>query len=110
MLYSSGTTNHFVDLSFNLASETATCLFLHQQESSYKSCSIMYGLPAGETCTSLSYQSNTSESNYVYMHIGLPTTNQLQSQSEYCFTITASNGTLTAMVEGTFTTGIYSVS
>ena len=102
-MYSAEKTNNFVDLSFHSASKTATCLFLHQQESSRKSCSIVYGLP-GKTCTALSHQCSSSVSDSVY--IGFPINDQLQPQSEYCFTVTASNGTFTTKVEGLLFTGI----
>ena len=85
--------------------KTVTCSFLNQQETSNNSCSIKYGLP-GETCRILSHQNgNSSSSDGV--QVVLPMNDLLQPQREYCFIVTASNGTFIAMVEGLFTIGIH---
>ena len=99
-----GVINQFVDLSFDPTSKIATCLFLNQPKSTNeKTCSIGYGVPR-ETCTIFSHQSSKSSSDKVYL--GFPKANHLQSQKEYCFIATASNGTFTVLVEGSmFTTG-----
>ena len=97
-----GVTNQFVDLSFDPSSKIATCLFLHQpKEATEKTCHIVYGLP-GKTCKMFLHQSSKSLSDKVY--IGFPETNHLQSQKEYCFTVTTSNGTFTTMIEGSMLT------
>ena len=102
------TTNHFVQFSFDQASKTATCYFLHHQgTSSHKSCTIAYG-SLDENCMALTLsQLSMSVSNSV--QIRLPINNQFQPQSEFCFTMTANNGTFAAMVEGTFYTGMYNI-
>ena len=93
-----GVTNQFVDLSFDPASKLATCFFLNQPKSANEmTCSIVYGVP-GETCTMFSCQNSRSSSNKVYL--GFSEANLLQSREEYCFVATASNGTLTVLVEG----------
>ena len=97
-----GVTN---DLSFDPTSKLATCFFLNQPKSANEmTCSIVYGVP-GETCTMFSRQNGRSSSNKVYL--GFPEANHLQSQEEYCFVATASNGTFTILVEGSamLTTG-----
>lgn len=99
----SDTSNNFVDLSFDLALKTVTCLFLNQQETSDKICSIVYGNPT-ENCRAISLQSKSDSSDSV--RIGFPTEYQISPQSRYCFAITASNGTFSVIVEGSIVTGI----
>ena len=97
-----GVTNQFVDLSFDPASNIATCFFLNQPKSTNeKICSIAYGVPS-ETCTMFSHQSSKGSSDKVYL--GFPEYNHLQSQEECCFIATTSNGTHTVLVEGSMLT------
>ena len=97
-----GVTNQFADLSFDPASKIATCLFLNQPKSANeKTCSIGYGVPR-ETCTMFSCQSSKSSSDKVYL--GFSEANHLQSQEEYCFIATASDGTFSVSVEGSMLT------
>ena len=106
-----GATNQFVDLSFDPASGITTCLFLRQPNAanSEKTCSIQFGYGIlSERCEKFSYQNSYySRSSSDKVYLGFPEANHLQSdsQKEYCFTATASNGTFTISVEGT----LYSV-
>ena len=94
-----GVTNQFVDFSFDLALNIATCLFLNQPKSTNeKACSIAYGVPS-EICTLFAHQSSKGSSDKVYL--GFP---ESQSQEECCFIATASNGTHTVLVEGSMLT------
>ena len=60
----------------------------------------MYGLQE-DGCRELSQSSKSSSDS---VHIGIPTDEKFQS--EYCFTVTASNETFTAVVEGTLVASI----
>ena len=64
----------------------------------------MYGL-LGENCRVMSHQNGTTTSDSV--QIVFPVNNNFQPQSEYCFIVTASNGTFTTMVEGLFPKGTH---
>ena len=96
----SGSTNQFVNVEFDLLSSSVHCVFKQQTSSTEKLCNIVYG--PGEQCTNLS-QSSSSQSNGLnsvdidYRALPLP--------SVYCFVLTAYDGTFSASIEGTFTTG-----
>ena len=91
-----------MDVSINLASKTITCLFVQPTENSTKYCGIVYGL-SRENCKPQNQNRNTSNSDRVL--IRFPSSEQFQPQEEYCFTVTASNGNLTALIEGFFALG-----
>ena len=97
--------DHFVDVSVDLASKTVTCLFHQQTESSENYCSIVYG-PSRENCKPQNQRKianrSTSGSNIVLV---FPTNDSehFQPQEEYCFIVTASNGSFTAQIEGNTT-------
>ena len=88
-------------MTVDLLSAAAVCQFIDDQGKYMKSCSIAYG-PA-ETCDHHSHISNaTVTSDSVVINL------LVLSESigmEYCYVATASNGTFTAMVKGTFSTG-----
>ena len=106
-MYSSERSDKFVDVSIDLASKTVTCLFLQQRENITKSCSIVYGL-SRENCKPQNQSRNTSNTDCVL--IRFPSNKQFQPHEEYYFTVTASNGTFTALIEGSFTLGkVYKV-
>ena len=94
--------NQFVTLTLELPFNQLICSFIYQQTTEFisKSCSIIYGLPE-DNCRGFS-QSSKSFSNDVY--VGLPISNQVSSHR--CFTVTATNGTFIALVEGSFVTSI----
>ena len=91
-----------MDVSVDLAAKSVTCSFSQQKENSDKYCSIEYGL-SRENCrlaqNEIKQQSNSSTTDNVL--IVFPFNEQFQPQEEYCFTVTASNGTFTALIEGT---------
>ena len=97
--------DHFVDVSVNLASKTVTCLFHQQTENSenYNYCSIVYG-PSRENCQPQNQgkiaSRSTSGSNIVLV-FPFNDSEHFQPQEEYCFIVTASNGSFTAQIEGT---------
>ena len=86
--------NNFVKLSYDSAASTVTCTFLDQQESVAfnRSCRIQYGdCPSKLTEVS----SNTTTSNEIVLNLHLSGLGQ-----EYCYIVTASNGSNIVMVEG----------
>jgi glycopeptide antibiotics resistance protein len=91
-----------VDISVDLASKMVTCFFHQQTENGEKYCSIEYG-PSRENCKShnwIKFTTNTSTSGNVVLLIPLNDSEQFQPREEYCFTVTASNGTFTVLIEG----------
>ena len=81
------------------------CSFINQSErgNTIKTCNVVYGY-SQENCTSMSL-GGFSDSNIVVIGIPLSTEQSAQQRSS-CFTVTASNGTFTAKVEGNFIRGI----
>ena len=100
-----GKSNNFVQVIVDLSSSSVICKFINQEANHLKSCTITYG--PGENCDNLSNHGlrsdTTSTSDSVVIH--LPGLAQARGMV-YCYTITASNGTFTAMVMGAFSTGI----
>ena len=94
-----GGINHFVRVDVVLTAKIVVCVFFNQQSNREKLCSIEYG-PVGGDCRTSS-QASRSLSNSVT--VGLPL--EQDTEQDYCFSVTASNGTFTAIVEGTFKTG-----
>ena len=95
--------NTFISVVFDTVTNSIVCNFKFQTQntrsSNKKLCRIDYG-PEGERCSSYS---QTSQSILDMVRIGLPL--QLSPTVQYCFTVTGSNSTHTAIVEGTFTPG-----
>ena len=90
-----------MDVSVDLASKTVTCLFHQQTENCEKYCSIEYG-PSRENCKPRNprkFANRSASSNVVLFTLN--DSEQFQPQEEYCFTVTASNGTFTVLIEGT---------
>ena len=107
-----GMTNNFVRVRADLLLATIVCEFIDNddQSNNLKSCSIAYG-PV-ENCNRLQLPINhshimlgntTAASDSVV--INLPVLSESIGK-EYCYIVTASNGTFTAFVKGTFSTGI----
>ena len=97
-----GTTNNFVDVIVDLPLSAFVCKFSDHEANTPKTCTVSYG--PGESCDDLSRSGQaaaTSESVLVH----LPALAQ-DSGSRYCYVVTASNGSFTAKVTGTFNTGI----
>ena len=96
-----GTTDQFVDVTFDPVSKTVTCFFLKVQEGTRKFCKIVYGAMIDKQllrCRKLVQQSSASLTDKVM--IGFPVGDQNDAQKEYCFTVMASNGSFTVEVEG----------
>ena len=104
VIFSQGARSSFVNVMFDVVLSSIHCKFLNQNESSEKSCSVVYGSP-NQGCSTATQSSYVQHSNTVI--IGLPSLRSGESKSlgEYCFTITASNGTFTTKVAGRITTG-----
>ena len=98
-----GTINNFVEVIIDLLSSAVICKFIEDQ-GDMKSCTIAYG--PGEACDNLSNHSLSSDSTVISdsVVISLPVLSQSRGM-EYCYVVTASNGSFTAMVKGTFSTG-----
>lgn len=79
---------------------SVVCTFLNEKGVREKICSIFYGL-LGSNCSSFS-QASQSFSDTVT--IGLPLAED--EEREYCFTVTARNGTFTTILKGMFKTGL----
>ena len=91
----------FVNIDITQSSDCVVCNFHHQHISvdKEKTCSIAYG-PVGSNCETTSQWSHSFSESVV---IGLPLED---IEQDYCFSVTASNGFLTAIIEGTFKKGI----
>ena len=102
-----GITNQLVDIEFDFTSTFAVkCKFLHLTRNSVNRCRLMYGLETQSSC-----------SNYSFINEGNPTTAQNiiinlknvsnTSWNRSCYSLTASNGTSTVKVTGSFKRGIH---
>ena len=92
-----------MDVSVDFASKMITCFFHQQTENCEKYCSIEYG-PSRENCKSQNqrkFTTNTTTSGNIVLLFPLNDSEQFQPQEEYCFTVTASNGIFTVLIEGT---------
>ena len=90
----------------DLLSAAIVCQFIDDQVKNMKSCSIAYG-PTTEECDNMAIHSRISNTTFTSdsVVINLPVLSD-SIGIEYCYIATASNGTFTAMVKGTFSTGI----
>ena len=95
-----------MDVTVDLASKLVTCIFHEQTETCEKYCSIEYG-PSGENRKPQNWRkfttNTTTSGNVVHLFPSLNKSEPFQPQEEYCFTVTASNGTFTVLIEGTTT-------
>jgi hypothetical protein len=71
------------------------CTFVNQQDNSKKSCNATYAPCGGAQQPQIAYN-DTSESRLVL-------TLMLADQIEYCYTVNASNNTVSVIIEGTIT-------
>ena len=100
--------NNFFNVTIDLETSTAVFTFLNDKDISTKSCSI-FVYNQTETCLLKvlpGKQSTQSTSNIIVVTFDLLNGDQVQ----HCFSATASNGTYTATVTGTFNitqSGIY---
>ncbi len=83
------------------ALDRIVCTFHDQQINANreKTCRIVYG-PMGSNCKTMSQSSHSFSDSVV---LGLPLED---IEQEYCFSLTASSGPFTTIVEGTFLKGI----
>lgn len=102
-------TNLFVTVMFNFLYNQVTCSFINQEQKNENTCSISLYTSGRELCsrsqghTESSTQSvTTMHSNTVVIGFDSPST----KEDRYCFTLTASNGTFTAIVEGMINPGM----
>ena len=91
-----------MDVTVDLASNHVTCLFHEQTENCEKYCSIEYG-PSRENCKPQNWRKFTTNSSTSTNELLLFPSVQFQPEEEYCFSVTASNGTFTVLIEGTTT-------
>ena len=91
---------NFVSVEFNQTTKSVLCNFHNQRGDSIKSCSTVYG--PGEDCTNLSQSSsgNSTRANSIAVDLMLQ---HVYGDSEiYCFHVTATSGTFTAVVQRIF--------
>lgn len=96
--------NQFVNVEFDLLSSSVHCIFEQQTLiGTDKSCSMVYG--PGERCTNLSLSSRSQSTTSHFVVIDYHLFSPPQNESVYCYVLTAFDGTLSASIEGTFSTG-----
>ena len=89
-------TNSFVTVNVDSATSTLTCQFQNTQNTNQKTCSVEYRV-CGQEQALTAIVTNTSEStNRVTLQLSLPN----NGVNCYTYTVTASDGISTAMVEG----------
>ena len=91
--------NALVDIEVKEGSQRFICTFMNDPINTEQACTIWYG-PQGKDCLSTS-QTSKSESNTVT--VGLPL--DQDENLEYCFSVKASTGAHSVIVEGTFVSG-----
>ena len=92
-----------MDVLVDFTSKMVTCSFHQQTEICEKYCRMEYG-PSRENCKSQNqrkFTTNTSTSGNVVLLFLFNDSEQFRPREEYCFTVTASNGTFTVLIEGT---------
>ena len=93
-------------MTVDLLSAAIICQFIDDQGKNMKSCSIAYG-PTTEECDNMAIHSRVSNTTFTSDSVVIHLPVLLDSIGmEYCYIATASNGTFTAMMKGTFSTGI----
>ena len=94
--------NDFVDIDLDFsATYTIKCRFLKQKRSAVKSCMVHYGPKQRTQCNSVLPLSRNATTTLETVLVNLqPSNNQ---NSVYCYHLTASDGTRTVAVVGTFT-------
>lgn len=108
--YLSEINNNFFAVTIDLMSSVVSCRFLNQQDRTLKSCSIMYN--RSESCRvddalHLSRFRQISQDTSNTVVIGLPFVKQLDGNrtGTFCFVVSATNATYTAMISGAFNIG-----
>ena len=96
---SDGSSENFVRVTSNIENTirlTVTCEFTNQLKSSNKSCNITYGLCGQQLSEMAQGVSSSEEPNIVRVVLDLS-----DAATIYCFSVTASNDTFTASIDGT---------
>ena len=89
-------TNNLVNVNFISSTRSIECTFLNKPQDSIKMCSA--NLTYGASCdVSLGVYSSAGLTN----RLRTPIISFLDDVSDYCFTITASSGSETVIIEGT---------
>ena len=106
-LFVIGRDNNFIEVIVDLQSSAIICKFINRQPNNLKLCSVVYG--SGDTCDNLSNYGLGSDTTFTSesVIIHLPVLSQ-STRMIYCYVVTASNDTFTAMFTGTFSTGKHS--
>ena len=102
--------NSFVKVTVDPIPPMVICAFLNQQGSSVKTCSVIYVFSEtcviGDTLRLAQQMKQTAQSISNTVMIGLPISHTSNNQNiNGCFIATATNGTFTAMIQGSFKTG-----
>ena len=92
-------------MTFDLSSDAVICTFLNQHESATKTCTLMYN--QSENCQlDTPDTSHTAQSASDAVRVSFPFVNNLYDGTEqYCFLVSASNGTYRVIIQGTLNTG-----
>ena len=88
-------TNEFVTVSAGSTASTFTCQFHNNQNTDQKTCSIEYSVCGEEQIFTVEGNATVESPNRVTLEISLPSGSDC-----YTYTITAFDGSSTAMVEG----------
>ena len=94
---SGGSSRSFVRVTSNIESTTRptiTCEFTNQLDSSNKSCNVSYGLCGQQLSRTAQGSSSPEEPNIIRVELDLS-----DPAAMYCYTVSASNDTFTAVVD-----------
>ena len=91
--------NDFVSVTFNASTNTINCTFLTGMSASEKHCSVVYG-PCSQTPTQSVEGSVNGSTNSILLIL------RFNLQSDYCYTVSASNDDFAVQVEGIVKIGI----
>ena len=94
--------NDFVSVTFNASTNTINCTFLTGMSSSEKQCSVVYG-PCSQTPTQSDQGSVNGSTNLILLIL------RFNQQSDYCYTVSASNDDFAVQVEGIVKIGIFTL-
>lgn len=95
LLYFLGCTNKFARVEYNSATSIISCVFRDQLNTTGRLCTVMYGHCHQELVQSSEGYTTAETPNTVMLRLMLSGLNQ-----EYCYVVTASNGTNTVIVKG----------
>ena len=90
-----GCTNRFVTVAIESAASTLTCRFQNNQNTIQKACRVVYGVCDQQQVFTVEGTTTAGSTDRVTLQLNLP-----GGTNCYTYTITAYDGTSTAMVEG----------